>query len=134
MSKTHGGRVLDASAVLAVLFEETGHGAVIGAIETGEAKMSAVNYAEVIGRMGSYGSSKEEAVQAVAALSIEIMSFGEDQAEIAGAMRPAALKHGLSLGDCACLALGTVLKLPVLTADRSWAKLTLENVKVELLR
>lgn len=33
--------------------------------------------------------------------------------------------RGLSLGDRACLALGLRLKLPVITADRSWVGLRL---------
>lgn len=47
------------------------------------------------------------------------------------------IKHtkpfGLSLGDRACLALGMKMNLPVLTADRAWAKLDL-GVQVNLLR
>jgi len=40
----------------------------------------------------------------------------------AAALRPLTRRHGLSLGDRACLALGWRPRLPVLTADRAWGR------------
>jgi PIN domain nuclease of toxin-antitoxin system len=41
---------------------------------------------------------------------------------------------GLSLGDRACLAVGRLLGMPVLTADAIWSRLSLDGLEVELLR
>jgi PIN domain nuclease of toxin-antitoxin system len=50
-----------------------------------------------------------------------------------GALRPATKALGLSLGDRACLALARRERLPILTADRSWAKLDL-GIPIKVMR
>lgn len=128
------GRVLDASAVLAVLFMESGFKSVIPALESGSAIIGSVNYAEVLSRLGSYGAPPKEAIEAVAALGVQVIPFGRGQAEFTAQIHPDTSKHGLSMGDRACLALGKETGFPVLTADKAWGKLHIEGVKVELLR
>jgi PIN domain nuclease of toxin-antitoxin system len=59
--------------------------------------------------------------------------FDEELARGAGALRPATKSLGLSLGDRACLALAQREGLPVLTADRAWAKLAV-GVEVKVIR
>jgi PIN domain nuclease of toxin-antitoxin system len=40
---------------------------------------------------------------------------------------------GLSLADRACLALGRIHRLPVLTTDRAWRSLRL-SIRIEVIR
>lgn len=59
--------------------------------------------------------------------------FDTDLALRAALLRNSTRPYGLSLGDRACLALARREGLPVLTADRSWAKLDV-GVEVVLIR
>lgn len=113
--------VLDASAVLALLFREPGHVQV--AAHLGDSCLSAVNLAEVIGRFVRDGHSATDAWQHVASLPIEIVSFTPAQAVVAAALSPRTRPLGLSIADRACLALAITRDLPALTADRAWAEL-----------
>lgn len=49
-------------------------------------------------------------------------------------LRKTTKKLGLSFGDRACIALGQLQKTTVLTADKIWSKLHIENVHVEVIR
>ena len=55
------------------------------------------------------------------------------QATVAASIREQTMAFGLSLGDRACLALGMVRDLPVVTADRDWKKTGL-GVDVRVFR
>ena len=125
--------VLDASAVLAVLFKEPGAARVLRALERGAA-MSSVNVAEVAARL----SQKDWTAGAVASvfdeLGIESIPFDYETALLSGAYRPMTRHVGLGLGDRACLATACRLGLPALTADRSWAELSIEGVRVVTIR
>ena len=60
-------------------------------------------------------------IRIIVALSqVEIVPFDAALAEACGALVSRTRVHGLSLADCACLALGMREKLPVVTADRAW--------------
>ena len=78
--------------------------------------MSAVNIAEVYGKLLGRGISSGEAWEAVLAPIPEIIDFDMEQAKIAGDLLPQTRALGLSLGDRACLALGVALKAPIYTA------------------
>jgi ribonuclease VapC len=123
--------VLDASAVLARLRQERGSD-VVQARASG-AFISAVNYAEVIGKLIDLGVSHDAVSIAVGDLELAILPFDEIDAARAGALRAVTRHRGLSLGDRACVALAERLGLPVLTADRAWAELDL-GVEVVLIR
>ncbi len=87
------------------------------------AVISAVNWSEVmqkaIARRVEITGMRNE----LEALGLQIVPFNADDAERTASLWPATEHGGLSLGDRACLALGVSLGLPVLTADRSWARL-----------
>ena len=113
--------VLDATALLALLNDEPGAESVAGYLS--EAAISAVNLAEVIGKLAEKGMPEADIHTALAALGLDIVPFDEDLAYRVGVLHPHTKKLGLSLGDRACLALGQHLSRPVLTADRIWSRL-----------
>jgi PIN domain nuclease of toxin-antitoxin system len=123
--------VADASAILALLKDE----------EFGEfdpehlvgAAISAVNFSEVLAKLGSGGLTEVEADMAVAALDLNVIAFDEHQARAAARLWPAARHFGLSLADRACLALGLRLGAPVVTADRAWGTLDI-GIEIVLIR
>ena len=123
--------VLDASALMAVLLEEAGADKVEPHLMT--AMISAVNVSEVAASAVERGLQLESVISGLSRLSMEIVAFDAEQAYIAASFRPVTRSLGLSLGDRTCLALGFLKKLPVLTADRNWARADC-GVSVELIR
>jgi ribonuclease VapC len=122
--------VLDASALLAFLQGEQGSERVAEALPRPTA-ISAVNYAEALGKLAEDGEAPEELARRFEAeglvgdvIEVEAVLPGDAPA-IAG-LRRSTPHLGLSLGDRACLALALRLGLPVLTADRAWQELGLE--------
>jgi PIN domain nuclease of toxin-antitoxin system len=112
---------LDASALLAFLYRERGEERVAAVAD--EACISAVNLSEVLGRFARDGHDPVEVLGRIESTALEIVPFGTQQAALAAALVPATSKHGLSLGDRACLALAASRGIPALTADRAWAGL-----------
>ncbi|WP_419947486.1 type II toxin-antitoxin system VapC family toxin [Candidatus Palauibacter sp.] len=125
--------VLDASAVLAALLNEPGAVRVERALKRGAA-MSSVNVAEVAARLSQDGLPSVTVASVVRGLGIEIIPFDRQAALLSGAYRPQTQRHGLGLGDRACLATARRLGLPALTADRSWTDLEIDGVKVVQIR
>ena len=123
--------VLDASAVLALLANEQGAEAVEPHVPGGS--ISAVNLTEVVSKLLDRQIDELTARQVVRDLGLQVVSFNETAALVAAGLRLATKDAGLSLGDCACLALGLTLKCSVLTADRTWAGLNL-GIDVAVIR
>jgi PIN domain nuclease of toxin-antitoxin system len=128
--------ILDASALLAFLQAEPGAGRVAEALAR-PAAISAINYAEALGKLADAGETAEELAHRLeeegfvgGVLGVEPV-LAEDAPAIASLRSTRDL--GLSLGDRACLALALRLRLPVLTADRAWVELGLD-VEVEAIR
>ena len=113
-------KLLDASALLAYLQREPGFEAVRETLREGAA-ISAVNLAEVVGKLKARGKDPERIVRRLLAMGLEVLPFTLEEALEAGALDPLTRPLGLSLGDRACLAAGKVRGLAVLTADRTWA-------------
>ena len=113
-------KLLDASALRAYLQREPGFEAVREALREGAA-ISAVNLAEVAGKLKARGKDPERIVRRLLAMGLEVLPFTLEEALEAGALDPLTRPLGLSLGDRACLAAGKVRGLAVLTADRTWA-------------
>jgi ribonuclease VapC len=115
------GSVLDASAVLALLFGEPGAEAVADLIARGAA-VSAVNLSEVatvlVRRELDVGGIIQALVQQVA-----VEAFTEADALSAALLHPAGAKFGLSLADRACIALARRLGSNAATADQAWSEL-----------
>jgi ribonuclease VapC len=123
--------VLDASAVLAVYFDEPGADQV-QAILPG-ARLSSVNYSEVIGKLLDRGDALNGALRKLAAMGFHIVAHDALLARRAGELRPLTRQLGLSLADRACLALAEHERLPVLTADRMWSMLDI-GIDIRLIR
>ncbi len=126
--------VLDASALLAYLWQEPGHETVAQRIEQSTVMMSSVNLSEVLSRAADKGMSSSAMAALQAALPFEIIPFDRAQAQTAASLRPPTKALGLSLGDRACLALAIERQAAALTADRVWQALKIEGLVVELLR
>ena len=123
--------ILDASAVLALLREEPGSAEVKRFAPRWA--ISAVNAAEVATRMADEDMPLSEIRATFEDLNLEIIPFDAESAFISASLRPATRHKGLSLGDRACLALGSLSELPVLTADRVWSDLDV-GVEIRLIR
>ncbi len=123
--------VLDASALLAYLKDEPG-GDVVEAV-LAESVISSVNWAEVIQKAIAVGVLVEGMLDDLQALGLVVEPFTPLDGEVAGRLWEQTRSFGLSLGDRACLSLGLRLNVPVLTADRTWANLTL-SVDVRVIR
>lgn len=79
--------VLDASALLVLIQNETGADSVSVAITQGKAIISTVNLSEVIGKLAEAGMPKIELEAFQAELPIEVAGFTEAMALIAGMLR-----------------------------------------------
>lgn len=123
--------VVDASAVLAFLNREPFRG--FDPERLARATISALNFSEVLERLYNGGASHSDADGLVEPLGLKIIPFDEVQARTAAQLRATTRHAGLSLGDCACLALGRQRSEPVVTADRVWASLDI-GVEVILIR
>ena len=123
--------VLDASALLAYLQDERGGERVRSVIP--HAVMSTVNWTEVIGKARDDGVDTQGLREDLASLGLALEPFSADQADIAGRLKERTREHGLSLGDRACLALGSDRGETVYTADRAWLQLEL-GVDIEAIR
>ena len=129
--------VLDASALVAFVYQEVGFQRVRSAVSRG-ALMSTVNWAEVLSDMAERGESTDvsepRVTRLVAAVgSLAIVPFEHAQAVEAARLRMLTKSLGLSLADRACLGLGRLRRLPVLTTDRAWRSLHI-SVRIEVIR
>ncbi|HWS27723.1 MAG TPA: type II toxin-antitoxin system VapC family toxin [Xanthomonadales bacterium] len=123
--------VLDASALLAYLFAETGHATVAAVIDA--CCLSSVNLAEVLSRFARDGHNPELVHHQIAGSGIEIVPFLGEDAALAAGLVPLTQSFGLSLGDRACLALALRRNVTALTADRVWAELDLP-IAIKVIR
>lgn len=126
-------KVFDSSAVLAVFYGEPGAEKVRSDLKDGV--ISAVNASEVITVLVRKGMPLKDAVTALRKTLLEVHSFSLDAAvKTASLLSPQVRGLGLSLGDRACIATGLLLQLSVVTAERSWARLDVAGLKIELIR
>lgn len=110
--------VLDASALIAMLKGEKGAGKVANAIA--EARVSAVNYAEVVTHFVHAGMPEREVDAMLDPLPMTIVPVDKALAQMAGRLRAVTADLGLSLGDRFCLALARRDGLPAWTSDQKW--------------
>ena len=123
--------VLDSSAVLAVYFDEPGADRVRAVLPG--ALLSAVNYAEAIGKCLERGETLAVTLRKLDALGVTVVAHDASLAQRAGELLPLTRRFGLSLGDRACLALAERERLPVLTSDRAWKAIAM-GLDIRLIR
>lgn len=116
--------VLDASALLAYLQDESGSDAVEVVLR--DSVISSVNWAEVVQKSIAAGAGVVGMRDDLEALGLSISEFTAQEAEMAAQLWQQTRHYGLSLGDRACLSLALRLNVPVLTTDRVWANLGLD--------
>jgi PIN domain nuclease of toxin-antitoxin system len=123
--------VLDASAVLALLFGETGAAV---AVERGQSGfLSAVTYSEAIAKSLDRGVPLETVKQAMDGFRLTLVPFDESHALTAASFRTATRGKNFSFANRACLATALLARLPALTADRKWQEVDL-GVEIILIR
>jgi ribonuclease VapC len=123
--------VLDSSAILAVLNDEPGANAVVAVLD--DALVSTVNYAEVVAKLVERGSSPSQAQSALRSIALTTVDFDSGLAYRTGVLRGETRKHGLSLGDRACLALAEREGVAAMTGDRNWVG-AVSTVEIRLFR
>ncbi len=123
--------VLDASAVLAVIQEEPGAERIEAHLDTG--CISAVNLAEIVGKLQDRGLGDNEINELIALLDLDTRILDKEGAVFLGKLRQTTKVAGLSLGDRACLALAHSLGATAITMERAWKDLEL-GVAIEVAR
>lgn len=125
--------VLDASALLAMLKGERGAAKVAGAIAG--ARISAVNYAEVVSHFVHAGMPEREVDAMLDPLPLTVVPVDKVLAQLAGRLRAVTAEAGLSLGDRVCLALARRDGLAAWTSDLAWKTIAdIVAVKVVAIR
>lgn len=125
--------VLDASALIAMLKGERGSAKVAAGIAG--ARMSSVNYAEVVSHFIHAGMPEREVDAMLDPLPLTVVPAAKPLAQIAGRLRAPTAEAGLSLGDRFCLALARHDGLPAWTSDQNWKKVAdAAGVKVVAIR
>jgi PIN domain nuclease of toxin-antitoxin system len=125
-------KVLDASALLALLFGEPGS-EVLTLEFLKDSVISTVNLAEIQSILVNRGVPQQDAWQEASAYVPVIEPFTMSHAKLAGSLVAQTRSHGLSLGDRACLALGITLDAPVYTTDQAWKNLRI-GCNIHLIR
>ena len=123
--------ILDASALLAFLFDEPGADRAADVLS--RAAISTINWAEVVQRVIARGGNATPARDDLLDAGLELVPVSIGDAELAAVWQAPTRRLGLSLADRACLALAHRTGLPALTADRSWRDIDL-GVDVEIIR
>jgi ribonuclease VapC len=126
-----GGRVvLDSSVLLAFIKGERGSEVASDLLPNGV--VSSVIWAETNAVCYRDGLS-DRGPRTLLLRGVEIAPFTAVQAELAAGLHMNLSRLGLSLADCACLALGLDVNAPVYTADSAWEDLD-QDVDVRVIR
>ncbi len=123
--------ILDSSAILAFMNKEPGYDVVEQYLPN--AIISTVNIAEVVAVLSSAKIPNDVIESILDDLDLEIIDFDFKQALQVGLLRNKTKSAGLSFGDRACINLGIIKNIPVVTADKIWGSLDIIN-KVILIR
>ena len=123
---------LDASAILAYLFNERGAERLTPEVLE-DALVSTVNLAEVQTKLVKLGRSTEDAWIDAHSLGTLAVPYTSEHARIAGDLMTQTEKYGLSPGDRSCLALAIALNAPVYTTEQIWRDLKV-GIPIHVIR
>ncbi len=123
--------VLDASAVLALLFDEPGADHVQEYLSA--SVISSLNFGEALQICVDRGANIDRIAADLSNALIDVCPLTSDQAQEAATIWPVTKPHGLSLGDRVCLVLAKQLGAVAVTSDRAWQKIDV-GCNVELIR
>jgi len=126
--ETGGVILLDASAILAVLYAEAGEEGIRRRIRGVRALVSTVNLSEVAAKLAEGGFDEREAREAVGVLGLEVHPLDEDAAYLAGMLRAQTRERGMGIADRICVAVARGIGVTAITTDASWEGL--EGVEV----
>jgi PIN domain nuclease of toxin-antitoxin system len=124
--------VLDASAVLALLYSEPGAEEVLSRIDG--SIMSSVNLAEVLQKASQVGQDPHEISDLLKTLVAGIVPFDDVMAAETAALWRSTKHAGLSLGDRACISLSIAMNGIALTADKAWGTIEVPGLNVHVIR
>ncbi|MCU1410648.1 MAG: hypothetical protein JWR04_1355 [Rhodoglobus sp.] len=124
--------VLDASALLAYVYEEEG-------AEDVEPRLSSsvilsINFAEVLQKAAQAGRDPDQVGVLLRGMTMGVVPFDHALATESAALWPLTRHAGLSLADRACVALAAAMGAVAVTADSSWTRLSIPSVEVHLIR
>ena len=123
--------ILDASALLALVFDEPG--AEIVAAHVRSSCILSVNFTEVLQRVLTIDGNPDRAEEAIDLLGIEVVPFDRRLARLTAELREKTSFMGASFADRACLALGLARGAPILSSDQDWRKLDL-GIVIRMIR
>ncbi len=123
--------ILDASALLALIFDEPG--ADVVALQAKGSSLLSVNFSEVVQRVIAIKGIPQRAEEAVDRLEIAVVPFDRELARITAELRAPTAFMGASFADRACLALGLLTGNAILSSDRDWDKLDL-GIEIRMIR
>ena len=125
--------ILDSSALIALITEETGHEIVQQVLP--KAIMSSINVSEVAKYFLERQLFERHSLELlIKQLIAEVVPFDLAQSFDNAELYLTTKLYGLSLGDRACLGLGLSSEYSVYTADKIWAQLSIANLKVIVIR
>ena len=123
--------ILDASAMLALIFGETG--ADIVALQARASGILSVNFSEVLQRVIAIDGNPDRAEEAADLLGIEVVPFDRRLARLTAELREKTSFMGATFADRACLALGLESGAPILSSDQDWQKLDI-GIDIRMIR
>ena len=128
-----GEYLLDASALLALIFDEPGADQIRGVFD--QCRIHSANLAEAMRKMVYLGMPADEVISRIAELHLEMITeLAWEEAAAIARLGTEAKRLGLSLGDCLCLAVAATTGTVVVTADRRWSEIQGVDVRIMQIR
>lgn len=123
--------VLDASAVLAFLYQEPGADDIAARI--GGSLISTVNFSEVLQKASTEGFDLDEVGSLLRAMVEGVVPFDDTMAVDTATLWETTRAAGLSLADRACLALTAAVGGVAVTTDTAWSTIDVPNASIHVV-
>lgn len=123
--------VLDASAVLAFLYQEPGADDIASRING--SLISSVNFSEVLQKAKAEGFDLDEVASLLRAMVEGVVPFDDAMAVDTALLWDTTRSAGLSLADRACLALSASIGGVAVTTDTAWSALVIPNGDIHVV-